>query len=108
MMNLVKDIGAGIAASALFGAIDYFLLSLPPFLRVAGLAVTFGIAVIVAKRFSRSSQAVKILSETKTGGTLDASIKDIDVEGGSDTSIGSNNDSSGDMNISIEGVRIKK
>ncbi|WP_447931241.1 hypothetical protein [Sphingopyxis fribergensis] len=107
-MKIVRDIAAGIAASALFGLIDYQFLSLSATSKIIGLMLTFAVTFFIAMRLTKEPSGTGIVSDTKVDGNLDASIKNIDIEGEQDISVGSRNDIKGDATVEIDGVKIRK
>lgn len=107
-MKIVKDIAAGVSASACFGLIDYLFLSLSGTMKIIGLVLTFAVALFIAMRFTKEPVGTRIVSETKVDGALGASVKNIDIEGERDISIGSGNEIKGDATIKIDDVKIRK
>lgn len=114
-MTIFRDIAVGVAASAAFALIQRTYFPLSPTATIASLVLVFviaaGLAMFLGKRApdaQEKGEGTSIASDNETDGQAKLDVKDVDVKGSGDVSIGSGNKSKGDMTVKVERTKVRK
>ncbi len=109
MSDIVIRIAAGVAGAAIFAAINnYFLMLATGYSYLGGASVfacSFAIAYLV-QRFTQGTRGTPpktvVASENKSGGKMKVEVAGVSPPPGCESVVGSQNQSTGDMSISVK------
>lgn len=103
-MNVMQNVLAGVAASAIFWLLDKQLLALPSEYQVFRIAVVFLTTFLAATRMSKPSKGIDVASGINTSGDFNAEVSDSTFQSDDEIRVGSGNKVRGSADVSVSGV----